>query len=411
MELIRNIVVIGAGQAGASASAKLRSLGFEGEIHLIGNEPYVPYQRPPLSKKYLTGEIELERILIKPEAFYEAANIQLHLDAEVTAIDCDDRTVHLTDGKRINWDQLLIATGSRPRELPAGVIEDGCSVHVLRNLHDVHGLTPALVDANSALIVGGGYIGLEAAAAARHFDVNVTLVEATERILQRVAAEETSKRFADLHRGRGVDIREATGLTGITSLSDGRSRAMFNNGESVDVDLVLVGIGVIPNAELATAAGLSNSNGILVDQHCRTSNPAIYAAGDCASFEWRGMQLRLESVQNAIDQAEAAASHIMGETIHYDPVPWFWSDQYDVKLQIAGLSQGFNRTAVRQGTREGSGSVWYYRDDTFLAVDAFNDAAAYMTGKRLLEAGSNPAYEAIADPETQLKSLLKPAAK
>ncbi len=407
MEPIGSIVVVGAGQAGASAAAKLRSLGFEGKLHLIGNEPYVPYQRPPLSKKYLTGEIELERILIKPEAFYETANIDLHLDVEAVAIEPDDNGLLLSDGKRLHWDRLLLATGSRPRELPDGVIETGCPVHVLRNLRDVHDLTPAMEAAKHALIVGGGYIGLEAAAAARHFDVTVTLVEATDRILQRVAAEATSKRFADLHRKHGVDIREGTGLSQITSLGDGKCRAAFSNGDTLDVDLVLIGIGVIPNAELAATAGLDTNNGISVDDQCRTSSSSIFAAGDCASFEWRGTRLRLESVQNAIDQAEAAAANMLGQTTTYDPVPWFWSDQYDVKLQIAGLSQGFNRTAERTGAREGSGSVWYFNDDTFVAVDAFNDAAAYMTGKRLLEAGTNPPFEAIADPETQLKSLLK----
>ncbi len=407
MEPLESIVVIGAGQSGASATAKLRALGFEGSIHLIGNEPYVPYQRPPLSKKYLTGDIELERILIKPEAFYETAGIQLHLGVDVTDIDPAAKTVLLSDGKQIGWDRLLIATGSRPRELPSSLVENDCPIHVLRNLQDVHKLTPALEAAKSALIVGGGYIGLEAAAAARRFEVDVTLVEATARILQRVAAEETSRRFAELHRSHGVDLREETGLTGISSIANGRCRAAFNTNETIDVDLVLVGIGVVPNDELATAAGVKTSNGIEVDQHCRTSHPAIYAAGDCASFEWRGAKLRLESVQNAIDQAESATSNMLGHETVYDPVPWFWSDQYDVKLQIAGLSQGFNRTATRNGTREGSGSVWYYRDDTFIAVDAFNDAAAYMTGKRLLEAGSNPAFDDIANPETELKSLLK----
>ncbi|MEM9356120.1 MAG: FAD-dependent oxidoreductase, partial [Pseudomonadota bacterium] len=305
MEPIRSIVVIGAGQAGASAATKLRSLGFEGELHLIGNEPYVPYQRPPLSKKYLTGEIELERILIKPEAFYNTANIELHLDVEAVAIEPDDNSILLSNGRRLNWDRLLLATGSRPRELPDGVIEAGCPVHVLRNLRDVHQLAPAMEAAKKALIVGGGYIGLEAAAAARHFDVAVTLVEATDRILQRVAAEATSKRFADLHRRHGVDIREGTGLSRVTSLGDGKYRAAFSSGDTLDIDLVLIGIGVIPNAELATAAGLSTNNGISVDDHGRTSNPTIFAAGDCASFDWRGTHLRLESVQNAIDQAEA----------------------------------------------------------------------------------------------------------
>ena len=402
-----SIVVIGAGQAGASAAAKLRSLGYGGAIHLVGNEPHLPYQRPPLSKKYLTGEIDLERLLIKPEAFYESSNINLHLDVDVVGIDTNDNSISLADGKTIHWDQLLLATGSRPRALPTGMVSDGCPIHVLRNLHDVHSLTPALENANTALIVGGGYIGLETAASARKFDVNVTLVEATERILQRVAAEATSKRFAELHRNNGVDIREGTGLASITSLPDGKCRASFSNGDSLDVDLVLVGIGVVPNTELAEAAGFATQNGISVDNQCRTSNPKIYAAGDCASFNWRGTHLRLESVQNAIDQAEAAAANMMGEITEYDPMPWFWSDQYDVKLQIAGLSQGFNRTTERSGPRQGSGSIWYYRDDSLLAVDAFNDAAAYMTGKRLLEAGINPPFKTIANPDTALKSLLK----
>ncbi len=406
MEKIERIVVVGAGQAGASAVGKLRSLGFDGTVSLVGRENELPYQRPPLTKKYLLGELDAERLLIKPRSFYEQHAINLHLGVEAKAIDRQRRTLALSNGHELAWDRLLLSTGTRPRQLPASLVGELTNVHTIRTRNHVDHLTPVISGAKSALIVGGGYIGLEVAAVVRQLGIATTLVEAGDRILQRVAAVQTSRLFADLHRTNGVVIHEVTGLETLEPCAQNRCRAKLSNGEQLDVDIVLVGIGVEAETHLAEAAGLGIANGIEVDDHCRTSDENIFAAGDCTSFPWRGRRLRLESVQNAIEQAEAAAANMLGHATPYDPVPWFWSDQYDVKLQIAGLSQGYDQVIERPGSRQGAASVWYFAGDRLLAVDAFNDAAAYMTAKRLLEAGRSPPVSMLSDPAVALKSLL-----
>lgn len=408
MSDIHTIAVVGAGQAGASAVAILRALGFAGRLVLIGAEPLPPYQRPPLSKTYLMGEKEVDRLLLQPEAFYREGEIELLVDRPVTAIDRDSNRLRLADGGEIVWDRLLLATGAVPRRLPAALAAEDAPLHTIRTRDDVDRVAPAFAGAKSTLIVGGGYIGLEMAAIARHFGLDTTLIEAAPRILQRVAAAETADRFARLHRERGVDLREATGLTGLRREADGSCRVVLSDGTEMSVDFAVIGIGVDPDTGLAAAAGLEIDNGIAVDAWCRTSDERIFAAGDCASFPWQGRRIRLESVQNAIEQAEAAAVNMLGGEQIYDPVPWFWSDQYDVKLQIAGLNQGYDRVVARPGQREGASSVWYFAGERFLAVDAFNDAVAYMVGKRLLEAGRSPAFEALSDHDVPLKSLLEP---
>jgi 3-phenylpropionate/trans-cinnamate dioxygenase ferredoxin reductase subunit len=399
-----DIVVIGAGQAGASLVAKLRTLGHTGKITLIGEEDAPPYQRPPLSKKYLLGEMEVDRLFLRPVSYYAENNIALHTDETAVAIDRKDKVV-VAGGHAIGYDQLALTTGSVPRRLPGAVGGELRGVHTVRTLRDVDEMAPAFRQGARVLIVGGGYIGLEAAAVAAARGMQVTLIEMADRILQRVASPETSDYFRKLHRAHGVDIREATGLTRLAG-DDHVTGAILGDGTELPLDLVIVGIGITPATQLAEAAGLTIENGIRTDEQGRTSDPSIWAAGDCASFPYKGKRIRLESVQNAIDQAETVAENMLGANTTYVPMPWFWSDQYDVKLQIAGLNTGYDRIVTRAGGDDAV-SYWYYRGDELLAVDAMNDARAYMIGKRLIEMGKSPDAEIIADPSADLKPLLR----
>ena len=397
------VVVIGAGQAGSSLVAKLRSLGFEGDITLIGEETDPPYQRPPLSKAYLLGEMDRERLYLRPEKFYEEQNIILKLGTPVAGLNTAAKTVSV-GGETISYDQLAFTTGSTPRRLPeriGGTLE---GVHVVRTLADVDAMAPTCRAGKTALVVGGGYIGLEAAAVLRKLGLSVTLIEMADRILGRVAAPETADYFRALHKGHGVDLREGIGLDHLTGGTH-VTGAVLTDGSVVPADLVIVGVGIEPNARIAQDVELEINNGIVVDEMGRTSDPNIWAAGDCALFPFRGEKIRLESVQNAIDQAEAVAANMLGANKAYEPKPWFWSDQYDVKLQIAGLNTGYDRVVVREV--ETSRSHWYYLGDTLLAVDAMNDPRSYMIGKRLIEAGKSPDPAIIEDPSADLKPLLK----
>ena len=401
-----HIIVVGAGQAGASMVAKLRSAGFEGELTLIGAEPVPPYQRPQLSKKYLLGEMPAERLYLRPEQFYRDQNIALRLGQEITTIDRDKRILIL-GGETLHYDQLALTTGSVPRRLPAAIGGGLSGVHVVRDLRDVDAMAPKFVTAKRVLIVGGGYIGLEAAAVAANKGLKVTLVEMADRILQRVAAPETSNLFRSLHQSHGVDLREGVGLEQILG-DPAVTGATLTDGTTLELDFIIAGVGVTPATSLAQAAGLAIDNGIKTDALGQTSDPHIWAAGDCASLPYHGGRIRLESVQNAIDQAETVAENILGAARPYCPMPWFWSDQYDVKLQIAGLNTGYDRVITRTGEKPGAISFWYYHTTTLLAVDAANDPRAYMIGKRLIAAGISPAPATIADSQTDLKGLLRP---
>ncbi len=398
-----HIVVIGAGQAGSSLVSKLRSLGFDGDVTLIGAETVPPYQRPPLSKAYLLGEMDKERLYLRPEAFYGENGIALKLGQPVTAIDAVAKTVTVGD-EVISYDQLALTTGSIPRRLPASIGGDLKGVFTVRDLADVDAMAPEVSEGRRVLIVGGGYIGLEAAAVCAKKGMQVTLVEMADRILQRVASPQTSDYFRELHTSHGVDIREGVGLDRLTG--EGQvSGAVLTDGSELDLDMVIVGVGIMPDTKLAELAGVELENGIKTDSHGRTSDPSIWAAGDCASFPYKGNRIRLESVQNAIDQAECVAANLMGEGKDYVPEPWFWSDQYDTKLQIAGLNTGYDEIVTRK--TDDTLSFWYYKGDQFVAVDAMNDPRGYMVGKRLLSMGKSPDKAAIADPETELKALLK----
>ncbi|WP_299502421.1 FAD/NAD(P)-binding oxidoreductase [uncultured Roseobacter sp.] len=401
---MRHIVVIGAGQAGSSCVAKLRNGGCEDAITLIGAEPVPPYQRPPLSKAYLMGDMALERLFLRPETFYSESDITLRMDAEVTAIDPARRTVTL-GSEALHYDDLVLTTGSVPRRLPGSIGGDLNGVFVVRDLADVDAMAPHFQAGKRVLIVGGGYIGLEAASVAAKLGLEVTLVEMAERILQRVAAPQTSDYFRDLHHSHGVNILESTGLDRLIG-EETVTGAVLSDGTELSVDFVIAGVGIAPAAALAEAAGLALDNGIKVDAQGRTSDPHIWAAGDCASFPYRGGRIRLESVPNAIDQAEVVAENIMGAEKEYIAKPWFWSDQYDVKLQIAGLNTGYTDVVSRVGAGQ-TASFWYYRDGDLLAVDAMNDPRAYMIGKRLIEAGKTADPAVVGDPAADLKPLLQ----
>lgn len=399
------VVVVGAGQAGSSLVAKLRNGGFEGQVTLIGEEPAPPYQRPPLSKKYLLGEMELERLYLRPESFYGENDIDLRLGAHVDGIDRAAGQISV-DGAPLPYDHLVLTTGSTPRRLPASIGGDLDGVFVVRDLRDVDTMAPGFGPGKKVLIVGGGYIGLEAAAVAASKGLQVVLVEMADRILQRVAAKETSDFFRTLHQGHGVDIREGVGLERLTG--EGHvSGARLSDGSELDVDFVIVGVGILPATALAEAAGLEVDNGIKVNELGQTRDPAIWAAGDCASFPHAGGRIRLESVPNAIDMAECVAENIMGAGKTYVPQPWFWSDQYDVKLQIAGLNTGYDRIVTRPGEGPANASFWYYKGDQLLAVDAMNEPRAYMVGKRLIDAGKTADPAVVADPEADLKQLMR----
>ncbi|MGE0008892.1 MAG: NAD(P)/FAD-dependent oxidoreductase [Parvibaculaceae bacterium] len=397
------IVVVGAGQAGAALAARLRALGYDGPITMIGEEPVPPYQRPPLSKGYLLGETALERLYLRAAAFWDEQRITLRLGAPVTAIDRVARSVRVGD-ESMSYDQLALTTGSCPRRLPARIGGGLAGVYTVRTLADVDSMAPEFRQGRRLLIVGGGYIGLEAAAVGAKLGLQVTLVEMAPRILQRVAAAETSDFFRRLHADHGTRILESTGLCRL--VGDGRVRAaILSDGAGIPVDFVIVGIGVTPATRLAGEAGLDIEDGVRTDALGRTSDARIWAAGDCASFPYRGGRVRLESVGNAIDQAEAVARNMLGSGVAYEAKPWFWSDQYHVKLQIAGLNSGYDRVVTR--SRGGGTSFWYYAGDTLLAVDALNDARAYMIGRRLIEMGRSPDPAAVADGATDIRALLK----
>lgn len=400
------LVIVGAGQAAFALAAKLRMLKDSRPITVLGNEPVLPYQRPPLSKKYLLGEMSFDRLLFRPEAWYAENDVEIRLSTPVEAIDRDSKSVKLFDGSEIAYGTLALATGATPRRLPSAIGGDLEGVFTVRDKADADRLATEMKPGHRLLIIGGGYIGLEAAAVARKLGLDVTLIEMADRILARVAAPQTADAIRAIHAAEGVQIFEKTGLARLIG-DEGRVKAAeLSDGRVIDADMVIVGIGVTPNDRLAGDAGLEVQNGIVVDSSGRTSDPAIFAMGDCAVQDWKGQQVRLESVQNAVDQAEAVATVLAGGSEPYRPKPWFWSDQYDVKLQIAGFNLGYDETVVRPGAREGSLSIWYFHAGEFIAVDAINDAKAYVTGKKLLDMGRSVDRSTIADPTLDLKTLI-----
>jgi 3-phenylpropionate/trans-cinnamate dioxygenase ferredoxin reductase subunit len=402
----RKVVIVGAGQAALSCAAKLRQLAFFGSIIMCGDEPELPYQRPPLSKKYLTGEMSRERLLLRPADWYESNGIDVRIGAQVKAIERKQKNVSLSTGHRFDYDWLVLATGSRARSLPVAVTKGLEGVHTVRNLADIDRLALDVRRSKSVVILGGGYIGLEAASVLVKLGLAVKVVEAAPRILARVASAETSRLIAELHASHGVDIRVGVALQDIEGKHNRVSSVTLSDGTTLDCDMLVVGIGIVVNSELASNAGLKVENGIMVDEHCVSSDPCILAIGDCANFPHREGRLRLESVPHAIAHGDCAASTIVGSPQAYVAKPWFWSDQFDVKLQIAGLNTGYDQTVLRGPTSNGEVSVWYYRNQRLLAVDAMNSAAAYVVAKRLIESGQTVAAERVANVAESPKAWL-----
>lgn len=384
---MKNIVIIGASHAAAEAISSLRKGGWEDKITLIGDEPELPYQRPPLSKAYYKGEVTLEKLAIKNPAYYETANVDLFLGRRVESIDRSAKEVSLDNSECIAYDKLIIATGTRARYLP---VEGGDlpQIKYLRTIKDVDGIKDQLKTGAKLLIVGAGYIGLEVAASAVKQGVQVTVLEAMDRVLARVTSPEISEFYQNMHKQEGVDIRLGAGLSKFSEV-DGRTFATLSDGQELDFDCAIVGIGVIPNVELAEAAGLSCENGIVVDEFTRTDDHDIYAVGDCSNHPnfIYDRRIRLESVPNAVGQAKTAANSICGKQVAYDQLPWFWSDQYDVKLQTAGLLQGYDKLEVNGDLEARKFTVSYFKNGALIALDAVNSPAEFMRAKKRILAG------------------------
>ncbi|MEN0000074.1 MAG: FAD/NAD(P)-binding oxidoreductase [Pseudomonadota bacterium] len=379
------VIIVGGSHAAVACADNLRKLDYDGPIAIHSREPHLPYQRPPLSKGYMSGAVSMDRLLLRPQQWYDDAQIDLHLSSDVTAIDRTAKQVVTGTGERHDFDALVLATGADPRMLSASAGGALPNVFLMRDLGDADALKAVMTPGKKVVIIGGGYIGLEAAAEAAKTGLDVTVVEASSRILQRVACRETADSFRALHAAHGVRIIEDTQITGIVEGDDAKASSVtLDNGDALACDLVIVGIGVSPNTELAVAAGLDVAVGILVDEFGRTDDPAIYACGDCTVLPMNRMPTRLESVQNAHDQAMIVAHNIAGQETAYDPEPWFWSDQYDMKLQIAGLNRGYDTVVTRPGKREGSVSHFYFQGETFLAADCLNDGATYMMCRKIL---------------------------
>jgi NAD(P)H-nitrite reductase len=396
------IVIVGAGQAAASMAAKLRALGHEGTITIIGSEPLPPYQRPPLSKAYLLGDMGVERLTLRAPDWWEENAITLRLGTSVTAIDTEAQRVTLSDGESLAYSELAICTGATPRRLPAAIGGELGNVFTVRNLADVDAMRPLFDAGKRLVVVGGGYIGLEAAAVARKLGLEVTLIEAAPRILGRVACAQTADAIRALHQSHGVEILEGIGLARLTGETD-VTGAELADGRTLPADFVIVGIGVTPDEAIAREAGIQCENGVAVEAQGQSSTPHVWAAGDCASFPGPEGRLRLESVGNAIDMGELVAANMLGAAKDYAPKPWFWSDQFDAKLQIAGLNAGYDRVVTRH---DDGASFWYFRDGRLIAVDALNDARAYMVGKRLIEA-AKPVTPEQVETTPELKALMK----
>ena len=403
---MERIVIIGAGQAGAQAAVSLRQGGYKGAITMIGGEEAPPYQRPPLSKAYLKSELEEPRLYLRPAEFYEAQKIELHLGVRATGIDRRAKIVSTDDGGAHSYDVLLIATGAPPRQITAPGA-DLRGVHYLRTLADSDSLKPMLSAPGRVVIVGAGYIGLEVAAVARQAGREVTVLEMAPRVLARVASEPVSEFYQTLHRNNSVDLRLGAAFAAFEG--EGRLHAArLKDGDVIDCETALVGIGAAPEVTLAKESGLEIDNGVVVDEYARTSDPAIFAAGDCTNFPSPryGRRMRLESVPNAIEQAKVSAANMLGGEVVYDALPWFWSDQYDVKLQTVGLSEGYDDLIVRGDPAEKKFAVWYLKDGKALAVDAINDPASFAMGKKLIMSGAALDPVTLADASIDLKTLV-----
>ncbi len=397
------MIVAGAGHAGGQAAASLRQEGFEGDIVIVGDEPHIPYQRPPLSKQYLAGEHGLERVYLRPEKFYADRNVSIRSGVRVESIDRSAQTVATSDGETLAYDKLLLATGSRPRRLQLkGSNLPG--IHYLRTIADVDDIRAEMAPGRKAVIVGGGYIGLEVASVCIEAGLDACVIEMEDRILKRVTTPFMSRFYHDLHDGRGVRLH--TGMTVTGFAGNGRVSRVLCGDAAFDADLVIVGIGIVPNVELAADAGLACDNGIVVDDRCRTADPHIFAAGDCTNHPnpLLDRRLRLESVPNAMEQARVATANMCGADKVYASVPWFWSDQYELKLQMVGFAADGDTEVPRGDVAANSFAVFHLKNGTIVAVDAVNSPKEFMICRRLI--GREVDAEALANPAMDLKSLL-----
>ncbi len=400
------VVIAGAGHAAGQVVASLRQKKFTGRIVLLGEESWLPYQRPPLSKKFLAGELSAERLYFKPKSFYDDPDIEIHLGTRITAIDCNNRSVTADDGNEFTYDKLVLALGSRPRPLPLPGA-DLAGIHYLRGIDDVLSIQSEIQEGRRLVIVGAGYIGLEVAAVTTQLGLEVTVVEMEDRVMSRVVSPQLSEFYQREHLAHGVTLKLSTGTSGFSG--DGKLEyVLLDNGAKLPADLAIIGVGIVPNVELASAAGLATENGIVVDDHCQTSDPNIFAVGDCTLHPNKvlGRRLRLESVHNALEQAKTAASNICGEDASYAQVPWFWSDQYDLKLQIAGLSQGYDEVVLRGDPQTRSFSCLYLRDGQLIAVDAVNRPKDFMQSKALIANHARIESQKLANIDIALKDMV-----
>lgn len=397
------VVIVGAGHAGGNAAALLRQYGFDGRIVLVGAEPVPPYHRPPLSKAYLKGEADVERLWLKPRAFYDEQRIELKLGTSAQSIDRAAHTLTLADGSQLHYDKLILAIGSIPRALtvPGHDLE---GVVALRSLADADVLRKRVQPGEKLVVIGAGYIGLEAAAAARQLGHAVTVLEAAPRVLGRVTGETVSTFYANEHRARGVDLRLNAKIEALVGENGKLTGVKLEGGEVVPATLALIGIGILPNEALARDAGIVCANGIQVDDDARTSDPDVFAIGDCAyrPLAHYGRPGRLESVHNAVEQARLAASAIVGKPRPACDAPWFWSDQYDLKLQTVGLCEGYDETVVRGDPAARRFAVYYLKDRELLAVDAVSSMPDFLCGKKLVGTGRKLDLDALRDPATEI---------
>jgi 3-phenylpropionate/trans-cinnamate dioxygenase ferredoxin reductase subunit len=407
-----DILIVGAGHAGAQAAVALRQRKFEGTIGVVGEEPEIPYERPPLSKEYFSGEKTFERILIRPATFWAERGVAMLTSKRVVSVDPVGHQVGLEDGGTIGYGTLIWATGGHARKI-ACTGHHLAGVHSVRSRADVDRMLGELDSTSNVAIIGGGYIGLESAAVLAKFGKKVTVLEAQDRVLARVAGVALSRFYQDEHRAHGVDIRLGTSVECIEEKDGRASGVRLADGEIIPAEMVIVGIGIVPAVEPLLTAGARGGNGVAVDEHCRTSLPDIFAIGDCAMHANAfadGMPIRLESVQNANDMATAVAKTITGDPEVYHAIPWFWSNQYDLRLQTVGLSTGHDQDVVRGDPASRSFSIVYLREGKVIALDCVNATKDYVQGRGLVLAGASPSPEALADTDTPLKSLLEPAA-
>jgi 3-phenylpropionate/trans-cinnamate dioxygenase ferredoxin reductase subunit len=403
----KTCIIVGASHAAAQLAPSLRQEGWEGKIVVIGDESYLPYQRPPLSKGFMVGDKTVDDLLIRKQALYDKFDVEFKLGVIVESIDRANKTITLNNGENLNYDKLALCTGSRVRKVPLPG-SDLPGVHYLRDLNDVENIKAGILAGNKAVIIGGGYIGLETAASLKAMGMDVTILEMAPRVLARVTAPELSEFYTRVHLEEGVNIQTGVAVSEIQGEAKAE-RVVCADGSVFEADLIVIGVGIIPNVELAEAAGLAVENGVIVDEFASTCDPDIVAAGDCANHlnELYGIRLRLESVPNATEQAKSAAASLCGKKKEYKALPWFWSDQYDLKLQIAGLSQGYDNVVIRGDKDTGRSFVaFYFKDGKLISADCVNRPQEFMMSKKIITEGVAVDPERLANEAIAPKEML-----